>query len=120
MLDLQVIGRNFQDLSNIIPIAQGGQKTVYHATHGIYGNVVLKIILNPDQRIQREIDTVTQCNFTHVPKIYESRTMSYGPWQAMCLIVLMDNSNDRRRGIIFAAHVMNRSDDCSACGKRRT
>jgi eukaryotic-like serine/threonine-protein kinase len=86
MLDLQVIGRNFQDLSNITPIAQGGQKTVYRATHGIYGNVVLKIILNPDQRIQREIDTVTQCNFTYVPKLYESRTMSYGPWQAMCLI----------------------------------
>jgi hypothetical protein len=33
---------------------------------------------------------------------------------------LVDNRNDRRWRIIFAAHVMNWSDDCFACGKRRT
>src|SRR4249920_586648 len=34
--------------------------------------------------------------------------------------VLMDNRNDRRRRIIFAAHVMKRSDDCSVCAKWQT
>jgi hypothetical protein len=32
--------------------------------------------------------------------------------------VLMDNINDRWRENILAAHVMNRSDDCSVCAKR--
>jgi hypothetical protein len=35
-------------------------------------------------------------------------------------VVLMDNRNDRRRRIILAAHVMDRSDDCSVCAKRQT
>jgi nucleoside-diphosphate-sugar epimerase len=32
--------------------------------------------------------------------------------------LLMDNMNDRRRRIIFAAHWMERSDDYSVCAKR--
>lgn len=59
------------DLSNLIPIARGGQKVVFRGQHNSYGEVVVKIILSADERTQREIDIATKCDFPNVPKLYK-------------------------------------------------
>ena len=105
MLDFQAIVGNFPDVKNITLIDRGGQKIVYRATHGIYGNIVLKVILNPDERIQREISTVTQYNFTHVPKLYEALTLPHPTEQIMCIVEQYIQGETLRKRLIREKNV---------------
>lgn len=52
------------------PLARGGQKEVYKATHTEFGNVVVKVLFSVDGRSLREIDIVRENEFCRVPKIY--------------------------------------------------
>jgi eukaryotic-like serine/threonine-protein kinase len=61
-------------LSNLKPLATGGQKEVYLATHDDFGQVAYKIIksnTNIFERTKREIRAVSLLNHPNIPKIYE-------------------------------------------------
>lgn len=60
-----------------LPFAEGGQKEVYGANHPIYGNVVVKIVKQSDERANREIQIVSENHFRYVPQIYEFSTLEY-------------------------------------------
>lgn len=67
------LNRNFPQLTDVQPLAQGGQKAVFAARHPTDGDVVLKIIL-PGQdhaRVHREILAVQQINSSRVPRVLE-------------------------------------------------
>jgi eukaryotic-like serine/threonine-protein kinase len=67
----------FPDLENLVPLAQGGQKTVFAADHPADGAVVLKLI-HPGQdllRIQREIAAVHSVGSHRVPAVIASGTV---------------------------------------------
>lgn len=49
----------------------GGQKRVYRGVHDEFGAVVVKCVLEPSSRIDREIDIVRSHKFNNVPRIYE-------------------------------------------------
>lgn len=72
-VDLIWISNNFPKLSNIVPLARGGQKIVYTANHELHQSVVLKVIrLDQDRsRTEREIAAVQQINSLRVPRILE-------------------------------------------------
>jgi len=76
------------DLSNITPIEKGGQKYVYRATHSTYGDVVIKLIINPSDtaRTQREIEIASRCILPNVPRLFESGPFNYGTTQTLYLI----------------------------------
>lgn len=62
--------KTLPELSNVQPIAQGGQKTVYKAVHKDFGDVVLKVVLDANDRILREISIAVECDFLNVPELY--------------------------------------------------
>lgn len=62
--------KSLPELSNVQPIAQGGQKTVYKAVHKDFGDVVLKVVLDANDRILREISIAVECDFLNVPELY--------------------------------------------------
>lgn len=60
-------------LTNISPLARGGQKEVFAAIHPEYGEVVLKLFFAiDDPRSQREIEIGRSSNITGVPVIFET------------------------------------------------
>jgi eukaryotic-like serine/threonine-protein kinase len=65
------LAQQFPDLSSLSPLVQGGQKSVYTATHPSDGSVVLKII-HPSQdpeRVRREVLAVQKAACPRVPRI---------------------------------------------------
>jgi len=72
-VDVGIVSENIQGVSDVSHIATGGQKSVFKCMHDTHGDVVIKVIGNPnkDQRIRREIDIVIANNFSNVPHIYE-------------------------------------------------
>ena len=68
------LAQQFPHLISLTPLVQGGQKSVYTATHPSDGSVVLKII-HPSQdpeRVRREILAVQKASCPRVPKILET------------------------------------------------
>jgi serine/threonine-protein kinase len=68
-------------LSNITPVAVGGQKFVYQAVHSTHGPVALKVFgdFADPQRTRREIDAVRSIACAHVPTIHETGVITGGP-----------------------------------------
>jgi serine/threonine-protein kinase len=66
-----------KELTNLKQIARGGQKVVYSGTHPDFGEVVVKLFFNSDDRSQREISINMDIDFTSVPKIYQSGNITY-------------------------------------------
>lgn len=48
-----------------------GQKKVFLIQHPECGELILKIVLDRDQRVKREIDIVTENNIINVPRILD-------------------------------------------------
>jgi eukaryotic-like serine/threonine-protein kinase len=71
------LSQQFPDLSSLSRLVQGGQKSVYTATHPTDGSVVLKII-HPSQdpeRIRREVLAVQKATCPRVPKVLGTGTL---------------------------------------------
>lgn len=68
----------FRDLDGIEPLSQGGQKSVFSATHPEDGDVVLKLMLpNADiARTAREVVAVAQVESARIPRILKSGQLS--------------------------------------------
>jgi len=74
-------------LSSLALIARGGQKVVYRATHEVFGDVVLKLILaDNDDRLRREIEAVSENRFSNVPAIYHTGRISQAGQGSVYLI----------------------------------
>jgi len=69
--DIDTIQRSIRGIRDLKPLAQGGQKIVFRATHDDYGEVVIKVILQPNERIQREIDIAIACDIPNTAHLYE-------------------------------------------------
>jgi eukaryotic-like serine/threonine-protein kinase len=70
-LDIDKIQRSIRGIRDLKPLAQGGQKIVFRATHDDYGEIVIKVILQPNDRIRREIDIAIACNIPNTAHLYE-------------------------------------------------
>jgi eukaryotic-like serine/threonine-protein kinase len=67
------INNSFTDLTNLNPLAQGGQKLVFSAEHPTDGDVVLKIIhpFQDPEVVRREILAVQRVGAARVPRILD-------------------------------------------------
>jgi eukaryotic-like serine/threonine-protein kinase len=70
-LDIDTIQRYISGIRDLEPLAQGGQKIVFRATHNDHGEIVIKVILQPDKRIEREIDIAIASNIPNTAHLYE-------------------------------------------------
>lgn len=75
MITIEQLKGKVQGLEEVKKFPATGQKQVYLVKTDQYGQVILKIVQNMDERIIREIDIVTQNNITNVPKIVFSDTI---------------------------------------------
>ncbi|MDR1871200.1 MAG: serine/threonine protein kinase [Deltaproteobacteria bacterium] len=96
--------RDFNDLvatfSNVSPLARGGQKIVYSATHPKHGEIVLKLFLKTDARSQREIDISREVDFDCVPKIFDIGHVNYVGSDTLYVIERRINGQDLRNRLI--------------------
>lgn len=68
LTDKQIIELfNVQEVTKRFP--KSGQKQVFLVKHKDYGNVILKLVQNGEERVKREIEIVTENEFYHVPKV---------------------------------------------------
>lgn len=67
----------FPEVSDIQPLSQGGQKSVFSGVHPVDGDIVLKLMLpNSDlDRTTREIVAVNQIESSRIPKILDTGTL---------------------------------------------
>lgn len=70
-LDINIIQSSIRGIRDLRPLTQGGQKIVFRATHDDHGEVVIKLILQPNERIRREIEIAIACNIPNTPHLYE-------------------------------------------------
>lgn len=70
-LDLDTVQRSIKGIRDLTPLERGGQKIVFRATHDGYGEVVIKVILEPNERIQREIDIAIACDIPNTAHLYK-------------------------------------------------
>jgi eukaryotic-like serine/threonine-protein kinase len=72
-IDISWLRKNFPDLFDFRPLAQGGQKIVLAAKHPLEGDVVLKIVYpkTDPESVRREILAVQQIQSCRVPRILE-------------------------------------------------
>ncbi|RQV94578.1 serine/threonine protein kinase [bacterium] len=72
-VDPDWLGLQFPDLTNLQPLASGGQKEVFTATHAIDGEVVIKL-MHPGTdpaRTERELVAAIQVQARRMPRIFE-------------------------------------------------
>lgn len=72
-IDPDWLKRHLPGLSNLQPLAAGGQKQVFSATHSIDGNVVVKL-MHPGAdpvRTERELDAASKVQARRMPQIFE-------------------------------------------------
>ena len=76
----------FPDLVQIEPIKRdSGQKHAYTAISPKYGDVVVKVVcpFNNNPRLIREIQIMHDCDFAHVPKMYDCKIVDSPPGQML-------------------------------------
>lgn len=73
-VDISWIAAQFPELSDLQPLAQGGQKVVFAARHAIDGDIVLKLLLraSDEQRLEREVLAGQLVDCERVPRVFET------------------------------------------------
>lgn len=87
----------FPDLTQISPIKRAsGQKHAYTAISPKYGDVVVKVVcpFNRNPRLIREIQIMRDCDFAHVPKMYDYKVVSAPPGQMLISMESRVNGKD--------------------------
>lgn len=74
MLSEENILDNLEVEEIIKTFPRSGQKQVFLVKHKNYGQIILKIVENQNERVAREIQIVTENNFSNVPKVIEVNT----------------------------------------------
>jgi len=71
MLSIKEIEGLYGGLSVLKEYPPSGQKKVLLVKHKTHGEVILKFVLDNDDRVQREIQIVTKLDLDNVPKILD-------------------------------------------------
>lgn len=71
-ISIKDIEANIAGLAIQEELKPGGQKRVFRAVHDKYGDVVVKVVISGEERVQREIEIVTKHSIKHVPIIFLS------------------------------------------------
>lgn len=76
-MDIAWIASQFPDLSGLTPLAKGGQKVVFAASHPTEGDVVLKLLLRAsgEERLEREVLAGELISCPRVPEIFETASL---------------------------------------------
>jgi len=75
---LQWIYQEFPELSNLAPLALGGQRLVFSGSHTSHGQVVFKVIFpwgNP-ARPDREILAAESVEYPRIPRIFDKGNLA--------------------------------------------
>lgn len=96
MLDFEEYKQHFVAFTDT-PIASGGQKQVYRASHSEYGEVVVKVLKNVDARLEREIEIAHEHEFDQVPKLYVVDDVIVAGMETKALTEEYIEGNDFRR-----------------------
>lgn len=98
----QMIQTGIPALSNVCPIEKGGQKLVYKATHSSYGDVVVKLIIDPSDnaRTQREIEIASKCSPPNVPTLFEWGPITCNSTQTLYLLEQFIEGNTLRELLV--------------------
>jgi serine/threonine protein kinase len=77
-MDVPWIAAQFPELSDLQPLAKGGQKVVFSAQHGSDGQVVLKLLMKATggERLEREVLAGQLVECTRVPRVYQTGTLA--------------------------------------------
>jgi eukaryotic-like serine/threonine-protein kinase len=111
-IDLEILRKKIVGIDNIEPLKQGGQKLVYSAQHNEYGKVVLKIILQPDERALREIDIAREIEIPNTAALHEWGNFEQDGQTILFIIeqyIAGTNLRDelRRKGSLSLTEVLN-------------
>jgi serine/threonine-protein kinase len=101
MQNFETLKKAFVDL---VPLARGGQKAVFGATHQQHGNVVVKLFFKADARSQREISINEKISFDCVPKIYETGQVVYEGMETLFVIEQRVGGEELRKRIARGDH----------------
>jgi serine/threonine-protein kinase len=76
-VDVAWIASQFPSLAGLTPLARGGQKVVFSATHPSDGDVVLKLLLSAsgEERLEREVLAGELIDCPRVPRIFETSSL---------------------------------------------
>ncbi len=88
IIDTQLIQLLIPGLSKLVPLGRGGQKIVYRGLHQKFGYVVIKLVSNlqPDRRVQREIELAIACSIPNTAKLYDWGIKKHGENTYMYII----------------------------------
>ncbi len=77
-VDIDWIASQFPDLADLQPLAKGGQKVVFSASHDGEGQVVLKLLLTSagNERLEREVLAGKLVDCSRVPRVHETGTLT--------------------------------------------
>ncbi len=75
-MDIKLIEKSFSNVKVLKAYPNSGQKYVFLIEHAQFGEVILKIIKDMNERITREIEIATNYNITNTPQIFAVDTIS--------------------------------------------
>jgi len=72
-INTQLVLSKIAKLHDLTPLGRGGQKIVFSGFHEDHNKVVVKLIISsqPDQRVLREIEVMTECSIPNTAMLYE-------------------------------------------------
>lgn len=77
-MDIPWIASQFSELTDLQPLAKGGQKLVFAAKHANEGDVVLKLLLKAsgEERLEREVLASQLIECDRVPRVFETGSLA--------------------------------------------
>lgn len=77
-MDIPWIAARFSQLTDLQPLAKGGQKLVFAAQHANEGDVVLKLLLKAsgEERLEREVLAGQLVECDRVPRVFETGSLA--------------------------------------------
>jgi len=77
-VDIPWIASQFSELTDLQPLAKGGQKLVFAAKHADEGDIVLKLLLKAsgEERLERELLAGQLVECDRVPRVFETGSLA--------------------------------------------
>lgn len=85
-IEVKSILEKVNNISNLVFIDQGGQKAVFRGLHKDFGEVVIKIIIEPNERIRREIEIAVDYEIPNTARLLAIEYFEYDSLPAICVI----------------------------------
>ena len=105
MLSIKEIEGLYGGLSVLKEYPPSGQKKVLLVKHKVHGDVILKVVPDNNDRVQREIQIVTEFNLDNVPKILDGLLVNrLVQLAAVCIRIPGCGKNPGNNGIAMGIH----------------